>query len=439
MNQAAAFALHEVPEFTVRDQFQVGSETIMHPRGILDIGWSDLIFAWRSALGPGNPDKLEREIAEYWESGQNYRAAGVLATLSVRTGFDALLQAVDLPPGSEILMSAITIQDMARIAEAHELIPVPVDMDMETLSISMESFETVVSPKSRMIVVAHIFGSRMPLDDLIAQARIHNLLVVEDCAQAYSRRSDRGSTGVDVSMFSFGPIKTNTALAGGILEFADPKLCELTSWVLGNYPRQDYRQFRRRVMKYLGIKVLTLPFVFGVFVRVCRLLGASYDSVIGGSLRSFPGTGLLTRIRRRPSAPLLALLRRRITTYDDSRTEARVALADRIVKSMPGVRRPGEKANAHSHWVFPIYADEPEALKKRLQLVGFDATQGASGMNAIEVSTEGSDLSPRLARSAMDRILYLPVSAHLGEQDIARLAEICNKPARADAYPSALL
>ncbi|HCK72012.1 MAG TPA: aminotransferase DegT, partial [Planctomycetaceae bacterium] len=49
--------------------------------------------------------------------------------LSVRTGFDLLFQALNLPAGSEVLVSALTIDGMLRVIEEHDLVAVPVDLD----------------------------------------------------------------------------------------------------------------------------------------------------------------------------------------------------------------------------------------------------------------------------------------------------------------------
>ena len=90
-------------------------------------------------------------------------ARASLACLSVRSGFDALLGALALPRGSEVLMSAVNIADMARIIEAHGLTPVPVDLDMQTLTVSMASLARAATPCTRAVLVAHLFGSRMPM------------------------------------------------------------------------------------------------------------------------------------------------------------------------------------------------------------------------------------------------------------------------------------
>lgn len=67
---------------------------------------------------------------------------------------------------------------------------------------------------TRLVVVAHLFGSRAPLDEVVSLARQHNLMVVEDAAEAFVGHSYKGHDDVDISLFSFGTIKTATALGG---------------------------------------------------------------------------------------------------------------------------------------------------------------------------------------------------------------------------------
>ena len=105
----------------------------MIPRKRLDIGWSDLLYGMRCCLGAGDPARVRERIERAWSS-EGTEGAG-LACLSVRSGFDALLAVLAFPPGSEVLMSALTIRDMTRIVEEHGLIPVPVDLDPRTLAV----------------------------------------------------------------------------------------------------------------------------------------------------------------------------------------------------------------------------------------------------------------------------------------------------------------
>ena len=131
----------------------------MIPRKRFDIGWSDLLTGISSCLWTKSCESIEPRIERLWsEDGAS------LVCLSVRSGFDALLQTLGFESGTEILVSAVTIRDMTRIIEAHGLVAVPIDLDFTRLSVRPESMFRAVTPRSRAILIAHLFGSRMPME-----------------------------------------------------------------------------------------------------------------------------------------------------------------------------------------------------------------------------------------------------------------------------------
>src|SRR5215217_540878 len=98
---------------------------------------------------------------------------------------DLWLGAQDLRAGDEVLVSAITHPDMIRIINEHGLRAVPVDIDPETLAPRPWMLEAALTPRTRVVLVAHLFGGRMDLGDVAKFARERGLLLVEDCAQAF--------------------------------------------------------------------------------------------------------------------------------------------------------------------------------------------------------------------------------------------------------------
>lgn len=376
----------------------------MIPRKRLDIGWSDLLFGMIRCLVPGDRTAVRERIERAWSP-----EGAALASLSVRSGFDALLEALALPPGSEVLMSALTIRDMTRIVEEHGLVPVPVDLDARTLAVRPESLARAVSPKTRAIVVAHLFGSRMPMEPLVRFAREHGLLLIEDCAQAYTGDEYRGHPESDVSLFSFGPIKTATALAGGMLRFRDRSICDRVRERQSQWRAQSRWVFLKRLWKYLFLKLLSYPSVFTLFALGCKAVGASHDAVISGSVRGFAGPGFFAKIRQQPSAPLLRLLERRFENFDRSTIAERAALARRVIDLLPDLERPGNGAAVHTYWVFPVLHDDPERLIHHLWARGVDATRGASSLCVVEPPGDRPETEPAEARALFARLLYVPV------------------------------
>lgn len=390
----------------------------MIPRGTPDISWTDLGAGLLGSCLPGSP-ALQHRVETRWSASHDS-----LACLSVRTGFDLVLQALALPPGSEILISAITIRDMCHIIEHHGLVAVPIDIDPDTLTVDPQELEGAVGPRTRAILVAHLFGSRMPLDAIMGVARRHHLLVFEDCAQTYDGSTYRGDSRSDVSMFSFGPIKTFTALGGAILRFKDHVLLEAVRERQATYPLQQRLAFVRRVLLFAVLKLLAHRLPMLLFVTFCRLRGLDHDRVLSQATRGFTGNDLLRRLRRRPCSPLLRLLARRLRNADPVQIAWRVALAQRMMTALPAMRWPGASAPTHAHWIVPVESQNPDGLVRLLWANGFDATRHASSLIAVRPASGHPVPMPGKVIDMLEHMLYLPMYPGMTEQETAHLARI---------------
>jgi perosamine synthetase len=400
------------------------------PRKKLDIGWPDLAHGLARCALPGNTRGHPSASARLREAFM-LPGGDAIAALSVRSAFDALLTTLALPEGSEVLMSALTIADMPRIAREHGLVPVPVDMDIASLSVDMASLERAAGPRSRLLVVAHLFGARMPMDAVAAFARERGLLLVEDAAQAWAGDGWLGHPASDVALFSFGPIKTATTLAGAMARFRDPALAARVDAIQQRWPLQSRASYAARLAKYALLQLLASRPVYTLFVHACRLVGADHDRIVSGSVRGFAGPGFFARIRRRPCAPLLALMDARLASPRGRREQAdalagRIAHARRVHAALPpalAASLPGVACAAHTHWVLPLLHDEPDALLRELQPCGVDATRGASSLRVVE-APEGRAAAARTG-GAWARLCYLPgwaaQSRGLSERDAARI------------------
>jgi perosamine synthetase len=163
--------------------------------------------------------------------------------------------------------------------------------------------------------------------------------------------------------------------------------------------------------------------IFSLFILACRIFGASHDRIINSSVRGFAGEGFFEKIRRQPSYPLLALLRRRLLRYKQERVADRMRLAQIAIRLMPKIERPGAEASFHTHWVFPIEHDTPDDLMRYLWSRGFDASRGTSSMYVVEPPADRSHITCPEARKTFTRSLYLPVYEGLKPRDIERLAQ----------------
>ncbi len=384
-----------------------------------DIGWSDIAYGIACTGRPLDRRRLEWEIRHYWSMAEQ-----IFPCLSVRTGFDLFWAAVGLPAGTEVMMTALTIPDMPRIVAHHGLTPVPVDVDPATMAPRREMLEKALSPRTRAIVVAHLFGIIIPMEPILDFARQHGLLVLEDCAQGFLCRGYEGHPESDVVMFSFGPIKTATALGGAVLRVRDPQLLRRMQDRHSQYPRQPRHTYLKRLFKYAVLKAACSRPICDVVIATCRMADWDHDQIISNAARGFPGPGFFQRIRCQPSDPLLAMLVRRLWNYPEQRLQERIGRGHYLVQLLPGdLERPGSRAKTHSYWVFPILAEEPPAVIAALARAGFDATSRSS-LRLVPPPENRPELDPLLSRAILNRLVFLPFCLELPARALRQMAEV---------------
>lgn len=383
-----------------------------------DIGWADLAYAASTGMQPSLvPPKIET-VVRGW-----FPAEEALVCLSVRSGFDLLLQALDLPRGSEVILSAVTIPDILRIIEHHGLAPVPVEVDPLQLESSTANLASAISEKSRLILVAHLFGSQATMEPAIELARQYGLLVVEDCAQAFIGREFAGHEESDVSLFSFGPIKTATALGGAVVRVKNRDLRDPMRELQDGYLPQSRWGYGARVVKYALLKAASIPMVYGTVFRVCGALGINHDRLVSQLGRSFAGARLLPGIRKRPCAALQRLLARRIQQFDkqDQRKLQRRIRAGRFLSrgtTDASSNWPGKANLSHTYWVLAARTGRPARLVTALRKAGFDATTQSSLCDASRTRRSSTGLS---APSWLTQTVFLPGDPAMPARELRRL------------------
>jgi perosamine synthetase len=387
-----------------------------------DISWCDLCSGVAACFFQFKRDRLQTECEHIWAKPDE-----VLVCSSVRSGFDLLLTALKLPTGSEVLLSALTVPDMPRIVRQHGLVPIPIDLSVDGFSPCIDSLERAVTSNSRVLVVAHLFGAKVDLSPIVAIAKHYKLLLVEDCAQSFSRSSFHAVGDVDVSMYSFGPIKTATALGGGVLRVRDGNALGRMRELQSNYRTQSRTTYGWRIAKYGVLKALANRRVLGMLAHLVRLSRLNADRLVGNLARNYATRRLLKQLRRKPSAPLLAMLRRRWQRYDWQRLETRETKSRYLQKAISGAdctaqTKPG--VAEHTHWVFPVFSDDRD-LVRDLRRAGFDATSECR-LSVVREPEDREGLTPINVLNTMSKLVFVPFYPELPERELTRLASILN-------------
>ena len=165
---------------------------------------------------------------------------GTRHAIAVGTGLAAIelaLRAFGVGPGDEVITAANTFIATVLAISAVGATPVFADMDRDTYTIDPAAIAAAVGPRTRAIVPVHLYGQPVDLDGVMAVATRHNLLVVEDAAQAHGARygSRRAGSFGNAAAFSFYPSKNLGAYgdAGMIVTNDDAAAAKLR--LLHNY------------------------------------------------------------------------------------------------------------------------------------------------------------------------------------------------------------
>ena len=173
---------------------------------------------------------LGEEVAAFESEFAHY--VGADQGIAVNTGTSALhlaLLAAGVGPGDEVITAPFTfVATVAAIGYtgAH---PVFVDIDPRSFTLDVAQLEAAITPRTKAVVPVHLYGQPADMDPILAIARKHGLIVIEDACQAHGAEYNGrrvGSLG-DLGCFSFYPGKNLGACGeGGIVVTSNPKYAE---------------------------------------------------------------------------------------------------------------------------------------------------------------------------------------------------------------------
>ena len=176
----------------------------------VDAAIAEVMQSQHFILGP-KVEACEQAIARY---------SGCAYGVGMSSGSDALLaclMAEEIGPGDEVITTAYTffatVGAIARLGAT----PVLVDIDRATYNIDVSQIEAKITPRTRAIIPVHLYGQMSDMDAVMAIATRHNLIVIEDAAQAIGaeHRGRRAGSIGHYGCFSFFPSKNLGAAGDG--------------------------------------------------------------------------------------------------------------------------------------------------------------------------------------------------------------------------------
>ncbi|MGB3404915.1 MAG: DegT/DnrJ/EryC1/StrS family aminotransferase [Microcoleaceae cyanobacterium] len=189
-------------------------------------------------------EAFEQQLADY---------IGVSEAIGCNSGTDALylaLRALEIGPGDEVITTPFTFIATAEVISAVGATAVFVDIEADTFNLNIEQIESAITEKTRAIIPVHLFGLPMDMTRLMAIADYHDLMVIEDCAQAAGAQwqgQKVGSIG-QIGCFSFFPTKNLGACGdGGAITTSDKAIATKIRQL------KDHGQTSKYCSEFIGV------------------------------------------------------------------------------------------------------------------------------------------------------------------------------------------
>jgi dTDP-4-amino-4,6-dideoxygalactose transaminase len=329
-----------------------------------------------------------------------------LLTHSCTAALEMAAILADIQPGDEVIMPSYTFVSTANAFALRGGVPVFVDIRPDTLNIDEKLIEAAITPRTKAIVPVHYAGVGCAMDEILAIAKCHQLLVIEDAAQgvmAHYKGQALGAIG-DLGCFSFHETKNIIAGEGGALLVNDERFVERAE-IIREKGTNRSQFFRGMVDKYTWVE-----------------LGSSY----------LPGE-------------LIAAFLRAQMEEAEAITAARLALWERYHAAFAGLeaagrlRRPIIPAecshNAHMYYLLTEDLATRTALLAHLKQAGVLAVFHYVPLHSAPAGRKYGRSVGDLAMTTelSERLLRLPLWVGLEgegaqEQVIARVLEFFGKP-----------
>lgn len=329
-------------------------------------------------------ESFEEEFAVYCEAKYCIGVSNGLESLHL------ILRAMEIGIGDEVIVPANTYIATWLAVSYSGATPIPVEPDLNTYNISPIKIEQVITPKTKAIIVVHLYGQPADIDSINEIARKYKIKVIEDAAQAHGARYKGrrvGSLG-DAAGFSFYPGKNLGAFgdAGAVIT----SNCDLANKV--------------RLLRNYGSRI-------------------KYENEIKG-------------FNARLDELQAAFLRVKLKKLDEW-NERRRQVARYYMKALHRIidlKLPHIPAWAEPVWhLFVVACPHRDSLRKYLEDEGIETLihypippqSSHAYHNETKVSFDTNKLST--AETISNQVLSLPISPHLQIAEVQKIVEVINK------------
>lgn len=347
-----------------------------------------------------------------------------------RMAFYYVLKAMALPPGSEIIVPALTFWVVPALARVAGLKVVFADVDPATFTLDPAALERAISPATRAVVPTHLYGLPCDMDAIMSIAAKHELKVIEDCAHALGATYDGRPVGTfgEAGFFSFQTLKPLNCYGGGLALVRDAALASRVRALAEREPWPDEKRVSNRLLVGRLQRIFIKPWVFTIssfpILWVSSLIGANPDVYLWEDIRALdPLPDQYTeRMPNVQAAIGLEALERLDGWTEQTRRHAR--LMDQSLGDLPGITIPAVPARrTHVYYQYCVYGPKRDELVVQCVRRGIDIeTLHVDVCSDLELFGDARSEMPGARRAA--QAMQIPVYSTLTDDQAQRVARV---------------
>ncbi|MEN3338975.1 MAG: perosamine synthetase [Acidobacteriota bacterium] len=372
-------------------------------------------------------------IAAFEQEFVRLLGSGHVRTCSTEYGRMALyfiLKAMDFPPGSEVIVPALTFWVVPEIARVAGLKLVFADIDPATFTLCPRAVERAITPNTRAVLPTHLYGMSCDMDPILELARRHNLKVIEDCAHSLGATYKNRMVGTlgDASFFSFQAFKPLNTYGGGLAWVRDAELARR----VGELADGEQWPTEKRVESILSSGRLQ-----HTFIRPKVFTYSLFPIWYAASwVNAKPEERLWERVR--PLDPLPAHYRGRFSNVQAAiglaalrrlpefieRTRRHASILDHLLGDVPGLTIPHIPPDrTHVYYQYCPYVPDAGALVKRCIRRGVDvAPMHVDVCTRMELFGWSGPPAPGADKAAT--AVQVPVYESLSDAEVERVGRL---------------
>jgi dTDP-4-amino-4,6-dideoxygalactose transaminase len=350
-----------------------------------------------------------------------------------RMAFYFILKALRFPPGSEIVVPALTfwgIPEMARVAGLSVRFA---DVDPSTFCLDPAAFERAITDRTRAVVPTHLYGLPCDMDAILDVAGRHNLAVVEDCAHALGatyRGRPVGTFG-DGALFSFDTFGPLNCCGGGMAVVREGPVATRVREQVEALPWPHERRVGNRLLAGRLRRLFARPSVFTFtgfpILWASSFAGARPDVYCRERIRSLDPLPEEYRERSSNVQATLGLAGLDLLEGWTAATRAHAGALNLALADLPCVLVPAEPAErTHVYSRYPLIGPEREVFVRRCIRWGVDiGTRQADICTQLRLFATERAETPGARRAA--EAVQIPVHASLTDRQLRRVIHVVRK------------